>query len=203
MPGFIGSALLFAVACGGKVVVDAGGVVGSGGSGGSGNGGSTGDVLPSVVSSSSGGPDLCADVCAKLEQSGCPADTSCVDDCFQSYADAGPCVPQLDAYVQCVLAHGLANCDAVECAGEAKAFAACISPAQSCSDQSCAGGGGSCACKAVCGGVPLEVDCLPGDATDFCTCLQGGMVVGKCTESQVNGTSCDIAKGCCAAKFFP
>jgi hypothetical protein len=199
--GFMGSVIFFASACGGKVVVDAGGEGGSGG-----DMSSTGDVSPvGEVSSSSGGPGLCAQVCSKLEQSNCIMDPGCVGDCQQSYATAGPCASQLDDYVQCMLNATITVCnDPGVCETKAQAFTACMDPEGSCADLSCSGGSdGTCDCKASCGGHVLEAACTPGNATDFCTCIQDGVIVGKCTEQQPSATSCDVVKGCCASQLQP
>ena len=76
----MGSVVLLVAACGGKVVVDAGGNGGSGGSGG--DVASTGVVSPvGVVSVSTGGGTLCDQVCSKLGAKGCDTGQNCVADC--------------------------------------------------------------------------------------------------------------------------
>lgn len=204
--GFMGSVVLLATACGGKVVVDAGGNGGSGGSGG--NVASTGVVSPvGVVSVSTGGGSLCQQVCASLAAKGCDTSQSCVADCEKTYADAGKCAPLIDSFAVCVLSSSSPGCDSPkECEDEAQAFATCLNNnvPVSCGDIACAGNdGGSCACKGVCDNRVLGIECTPGNATDFCTCLEDGMPVGKCSVPQTGMATCDILDGCCAAVFFP
>src|SRR3954462_15675331 len=102
--GFMGSLLLFAFACGGKVVVESSSATGSGGAGtgSSGEGGyfaSTGDVSPvgqGSVSVSTGGSSLCEQVCADQASKGCNVGQNCVADCQDTYASSGKCAPLLD-----------------------------------------------------------------------------------------------------------
>lgn len=203
--GFMGSVVLLAAACGGKVVVDAGGNGGTGGSGS--NVVSTGVVSPvGVVSVSTGGGSLCEQVCSSLAAKGCDIAQSCVADCQETYAIAGKCTPLLDTFVVCVLNSSNPGCDTpAECAGESEAFEDCMDVVSvGCGDIACAGnGGGSCACKAVCDNRTLSVECTPGNATDFCTCSENGEPIGKCTMLQTSQTSCGIVDGCCASVFFP
>jgi hypothetical protein len=209
--GFMGSLLLFAVACGGKVVVEAAGAGGSG-TGGSGNGGdvtaSTGDVSPvgvvSSASSSTGGASLCEQACSVLAAKGCGDTASCVSGCQQTYATAGACTPQLDAAVTCILNSKDPSCNnPPECAASFNSYQACMNQG-TCGNAICGGGSdGSCSCTADCGGSKLEVQCTPGNATDVCLCLKDGMPVGKCSQPQTGSLSCDILKGCCGGVFFP
>lgn len=206
--GFMGSVVLFAAACGGKVVVDASGNGGSG-SGGAGNGGnvsSSGVVSPvGVVSVSTGGGSLCEQVCSSLAAKGCDTNQGCVADCLQTYESAPACAPLLDAFLGCVVQTSSPGCDLpVECEGESNAFGACIGGnPPGCGDTACGGNSGSCACKVVCDDHTLSVECSPGNATDFCTCFKDGVPVGKCTMPQTGMMSCGIVDGCCADVFFP
>ena len=209
--GFMGSLLLFAFACGGKVVVESTGATGTGGAGGTGDGGSiasTGNVSPVgqvSVAVSTGGPSLCEQVCADQTAKGCNEGQNCVADCQDAYATAGKCTPQLDALVNCLLATSDTTCmTPVQCQGQVQAYTSCMSP-QMCSGMtSCSGSGdGTCDCVTDCNGSKLEVQCTPGNATDFCTCFKDGMPIDKCGEPQVTGLSCSIEKGCCASSFFP
>jgi len=206
----MGSAILFAVACGGKVVVEAGG---NGGNGGNGSGGddvtSTGDVSPvgqvSAVSAVTGGASLCEQVCAAIQMKGC-GESGCVEDCQQSYATAGVCAPKLDAVVFCLLNSTNPQCNnPAECEDIIQNYAACIQsqPGDCGADDCSASSDGTCSCTGLCNGSKLEVQCTPGNATDFCTCFKDGTPIGKCTEPQTNGTSCDLLNGCCATVFFP
>lgn len=215
--GFMGSAVLFAVACGGKVVVDSGpsGTGGAGGAGGSGGdtvssasvspvGVTTGQVT--AVSSSTGGASLCEQICATQQMMGC-GDAGCVTGCEEAYANAGSCAPQLDAFIICALKSGGLTCEGVPqgCESQAKAYQACIDPGPAdCGDISCSvGSNGDCSCQGICNGSFLEVQCSPGDLTNFCTCFKDGMPIGKCSEPQNGGSSCNLQGGCCADQFFP
>lgn len=198
----MGSVVLLAAACGGKVVVDA---VGNGGSGGDTVSSST--VSPvGVVSSSTGGVSLCGQVCAQIEATGCIQEPNCVNGCLDTYAIAGDCVGLLDAYSQCLInTPGLGCNGTFQCEEESNAFADCLGgPSPTCEDFACSGGpGGGCTCKGLCDNRTLAVECMPGNATDFCTCFENGVPIDKCAESQQTGLSCDVFGGCCAAAFFP
>ena len=204
--GFMGSVVLLATACGGKVIVDAGG---NGGSGGSGSVVSTGVVSPvGVVSVSTGGGSLCEQLCSSLAAKGCDISQSCVTDCQSTYPIAPECASLFDTFLVCALNSSAPTCDSPpDCAGEAQSFEACVigTVPVECGDISCAGnGGGSCACKGVCDNRTLGIECTPGNATDFCTCYEDGAPVGKCSVPQMGMTpSCDILEGCCADVFFP
>lgn len=182
------------------MVVDA---PGSGGSGGGVSVTSTGVGQVSVVSSSTGGPSLCAQACAAIQAKGC-GDAKCVADCQQSYVDAGPCTSLLDAVALCYITSTNPDCtNPVECQGAVQKYAACIQPG-TCGNQDCSGSSdGTCDCKGSCNGSTLQVQCTPGNATDFCVCIKDGTPIGKCTEPQTNGTSCDLVNGCCGSMFFP
>jgi hypothetical protein len=201
--GFMGSALLFAVACGGKVVVEAGGTGGGGGS----DITTTGSVSPagqvSAVSSSTGGASLCQQACSVIQANGC-GESGCVPDCQQSYATAGACAPLLDAVVFCYLNSPILDCsNPVECAEVIKNYTNCVQP-EDCGPGDCSvSSDGSCSCSSKCNGSALEVQCSPGNATDFCLCLKDGTPIGKCTQPQSGGPTCDIFGGCCATVFFP
>lgn len=203
--GFMGSVVLFAAACGGKVVVDAGG---NGGSGGAGSVVSTGVVSPAgVVSVSTGGGSLCEQVCSSLAAKGCDISQSCVTDCQSTYPVAPKCAPLFDNFLLCALKSNAPTCNSPpDCAGESQAFEECVIGAvpTECEDLGCAGNGGSCSCKAMCGSRVLAVECTPGNATDFCTCLEEGVTIGQCTVPQMGMmTTCDILEGCCVDVFFP
>ena len=201
--GFMGSVALLAVACGGNVVVDSG-------SGGSGGGditttgdGSSGVTSPVGPASSTGGVSLCEQVCAALQAQGCGA-ANCVADCQQSYASAGSCAPLLDAVAACYLNATSPVCDdPFECDDAVNSYTSCFTPGE-CGSEDCSGSSdGSCSCDGKCNGSLLQVQCLPGNATDFCTCFKDGAPIGKCTELQQSGTSCDLFGGCCGPLFFP
>ncbi|MEP7126092.1 MAG: hypothetical protein ABJE95_34485 [Byssovorax sp.] len=212
--GFMGSLLLVAAACGGKVVVESTGATGSGGAGGTsvgdtGNGGfinSTGDVSPvgEVSAVTTGGMSLCQQVCGNQQAKGCDVST-CLNDCQQAYAQAGMCTSKLDAVTQCYLVNQDPSCNPKSCDGLVQSYQSCIT-------QSTCGGNpmscsvsndGSCDCQTDCNGSTLEVQCTPGNATDFCLCIKDGKPVDKCPQPQGMGLSCDIVKGCCAKAFFP
>lgn len=199
----MGSVVLLVAACGGKVVVDAGGNGGSGGSGG--DVASTGVVSPvGVVSVSTGGGTLCDQVCSKLAAKGCDTSQNCVADCQQSYSTAGECTSLLDTFAICVLNANSPGCDSpLECEDEAAAFESCVTVPVMCEDVACGGNGGSCACKGFCDNRVLAVKCTPGNATDFCTCFEDGIPVDECTMSQTGMNTCDLFQGCCAEVFFP
>lgn len=210
-PGFMGSLLLFAFACGGKVVVESTNSTGAGGTGTGGNGdggffASTGDGSPvsvvSAASSGTGGPSLCEQVCAKFEAEGC-AQANCAADCQQQLG-FGACSPQFQSLAACLVTTSDPICDyPKECDSQIMAYGACTQPG-TCGDMGCSvGPGGECSCTGVCNGSTFQVQCTPGNATDFCTCIKDGVPIGKCTEPQDNGVSCDINVGCCAAQFFP
>ena len=209
----MGSLLLFSIACGGKVVVESSGATGAGGAGGTsttsnGAGGffaSTGDVSPvGVVSSSTGGQSLCEEICADQTAKGCNQGQNCVADCQDAYASAGKCTPQLDALVKCFLATSDTTCNTpVQCQGQVQAYNQCMSPWMCTGMESCSGGSdGTCDCVTDCNGSKLEVQCQPGNATDFCVCFKDGMPIDKCGQPQGTGLSCSIEKGCCASAFF-
>ena len=213
----MGSLLLVVVgACGGKVVVESTGATGAGGAGGAattdtGNGGfiaSTGDVSPvGVVSSvavTTGGASTCEQVCNQQQAKGCDT-SSCLSDCQQAYASAGMCTPKLDAVASCYLNSSDPSCSPKACDGLVQSYSSCIDP-NTCgtSPTSCSvGNDGSCDCQADCNGSKLEAQCVPKNATDFCVCLENGMIIDKCLQPQGSGLSCDIVKGCCAKAFFP
>jgi hypothetical protein len=211
----MGSLLLFAFACGGKVVVESTGPSGAGGSSTSsssnGDGGfiaSTGDVSPvGVVASSAatGGTSLCEQVCADQVAKGCDQGPDCVGGCQATYESAGMCTPQLDAFMQCLLTSSDTVCmNPDTCAGQLQAYNACTSPTMCNGTTSCSvTNDGSCDCQTDCNGAKLEVQCSPGNATDFCLCLKNGKPIDKCAQPQGTGLSCDIEKGCCAKVFFP
>jgi hypothetical protein len=202
--GFMGSVVLLAAACGGKVVVDAAGNGGNGGSGGATV--SSAAVSPvGVVSASSGGVTLCGQVCAAIEATGCIQEPNCVSECQDAYAGAGDCVSLLDVYSQCLInTPGLGCNGSFQCEDDAQSFADCLGGPTTCEDFACAGNpGAGCSCKGFCDDRELAVTCMPGDATDFCTCFENGVPVGKCGESQQSGLSCDAFSGCCGAVFFP
>ena len=215
---FMGSLLLFGIACGGKVVVESTGATGTGGAGGTGtttttssngDGGyfaSTGDVSPvGVVSSSSGGQTLCQQICDKQTSKGCNAGPTCVSDCENTYQGAGACAPQLDAYVECLLMNNDPGCmDSPACSPQAAAYNACSSPSACNGTTSCSStNNGSCDCQTSCNGSTFEVQCSPGNAMDYCLCIKDGMPINKCAQPQGTGLSCDIVKGCCGSSFFP
>jgi len=220
--GFLGSLLLVAGACGGKVVVESTGATGATGAGGAGgaattdtgNGGffaSTGDVSPvgvvSAVSSSTGGATLCEQLCADQMSKGCDQGGSqCVMSCIEAYANVGMCKPQLDSLLQCILTSSDTLCDnLVMCQGQLQAYTTCTQPMMMCTGPTiCTGtNNGNCDCKTDCNGSKLEVYCSAGDkATESCVCLKNGMPISKCLEPQDTGLSCNIVKGCCAASFF-
>ena len=186
------------------MVVDADGTGGSGG-----NVPTTGVVSPSgVVSVSTGGGSLCEQTCSNLAAKGCDTGGSCVADCQQTYAVAPQCASLLDTFFVCALNSSAPGCDSPpSCAGEAQAFEDCVTNIVpvTCGDIACAGNnGGSCGCKGVCDNRSLAVECMAGNATDFCTCYEDGVSVGECTMPQT-GTpmTCDILEGCCAGVFFP
>jgi hypothetical protein len=200
----MGSVVLLATACGGKVVVDAGGNGGSGG----GSVVSTGAVSPvGGVSVSTGGGSLCQQLCSSLAAKGCDISQSCVTDCQNTYPVAPECAPLFDAFLVCALNSSAPTCNSPpDCAGEAQAFEGCIinTVPTTCGDIACAGNGGSCACKGVCENRVLGVECTPGNATDFCTCIEDGVTIGNCSMTQTGmPMACDILEGCCADVFFP
>jgi hypothetical protein len=208
----MGSLLLFGVACGGKVVVESSGPTGAGGAGTSstassiGDGGSTGDVSPvGVVSSSSGGQSLCQQLCDDQAAKGCNQGPNCVSDCQNAYATAGMCTPQLDAVVTCLLTTTDSTCVKPKfCEAQLLAYSACLSPTMCDGTTSCSGtSDGTCDCFAECNGSKFEVQCQPGNATDFCLCIKDGMPIDKCTQPQGTGLSCNVQQGCCANVFFP
>ena len=155
---------------------------------------------------STGGGTLCDQVCSQLAAKGCDTSQNCVTDCQQSYQIAGDCTPLLDTFVICVLNSNAPGCDSpLQCEDEAVAFESCVLPdPAACEDVSCFGSGGSCGCKGFCDNRALGVECTPGNATDFCTCLENGKPIGKCSVPQMGmTTTCDILEGCCADVFFP
>ena len=200
------------------MVVESTGATGSGGAGGAsttdtGNGGfinSTGDVSPvgvvSAVSTSTGGMSLCEQVCADQMSKGCnQGGPMCVMSCIDAYTNAGMCKPQLDSLLQCILTSSDTLCDnPVVCQGQLQAYNACAQPMMMCNGTTgCAvTNDGTCDCQTDCNGSKLEVQCQPGNATDFCLCLKDGKPIDKCPQPQGTGLSCDIEKGCCAKAFF-
>lgn len=199
----MGSVALLVAACGGKVVVDADG---SGGQGGDTTTTTTTSVSPvGVVSASSGGSSLCQQVCDAITASGCVQDPGCVSNCEDTYANAGGCVGLLDAYSKCILENVSSGCEGpLLCQDIAQSFMDCVGvPPTTCGDLGCTSSGGECSCKGICNDRVLAVTCTPGNATDFCTCFEDGVPVGKCAEPQQTGLSCDIVSGCCSTVFFP
>lgn len=199
--GFMGSAVLFAVACGGNVVVDGGGGGDILSTGSVSSAGGTGQV--STVSSGTGGAGLCEQACSALKTKGC-GDTTCVPDCQQAYATAFACAPLLDALALCYINSPSLDCNnPVECQDAAQKYAACVDPG-SCGNPDCSvSSDGSCSCNGPCNGSTLKVQCSPGDLTDFCTCFKDGTPVGKCNEPKSSGATCDFLIGCCGPLFFP
>jgi hypothetical protein len=208
----MGSLLLFGVACGGKVVVESTGTTGAGGAGGGGGAGGTDFVAStsvvgpsSVASSSTGGVSLCQQFCANEASTGCNSSTECLASCENAIAMAGACASQLNAVLQCFIGSGTTTCTSADlCQGPAQAYQACVSPQTCTGPTSCSGtSDGTCDCFAECNGSKLEVQCTPGNATDFCTCFKDGMPIDKCGEPQGTGLACSIEQGCCAKSFFP
>lgn len=216
--GFMGSLVLFGIACGGKVVVESTGATGATGAGGAstsstassnGDGGfvaSTGDVSPvGVVSSSSGGQSICQQLCDNQIAKGCIQQSNCLSDCQDTYASAGMCTPQLDALVSCMLTSNDPTCMVpMQCQGQLQAYTSCMSPPTMCNGTTSCNitNDGTCDCFAECNGAKLEVQCQPGNATDFCVCFKNGMPIDKCGQPQGTGLSCSIEQGCCAQSFF-
>jgi hypothetical protein len=197
---------LFIAACGGKVVVDLPGG-GGGGAGGTGAGAgtpTTGSVIPTGPVTGPGpttgtGPtDLCSQLCAFWENANCPMN-KCGAQCAAEFQTAGPCIDKLTSAIQCIITHpGEASMCQMpsSCIGIINSYQSCVEP-NDCDNGTCAiGPDGSCACKGVCDGISLDVECAGG----ACKCHQNGSFVGSCNEP---APACDFFNGCCAQFFFP
>lgn len=186
----LAAALAWAAGCGGNVVVD-----GQGGEGASSS--TTGSGTPQT---------RCSTMCDLLASSGCSDTTTCPSDCLGIYDAAPGCVPEVDAYIDCIIANFSPSCaPPLQCLAVAEQLAVCVAgtnPSPGCADGvECYGGSdGSCGCKGLCNGVEASVDCAPGPSGAFdCICAANGTQVGTCQEAS---PTCDIQSGCCAPFIF-
>jgi hypothetical protein len=201
MLGLSGALALVLVACGGKVVIDAGD--GSGGAGGSsGSSSSTGTGM--------GGGDpqsLCDKACEKMNTvPGC-AQPECASLCFTEYQKSGPCQSLFLDVTTCIAENaGIGgSCTGQPCDGVLQDYEACLNGStSSCETGLCSSGSdGSCSCSGKCNGSSVSAACFPSaDGALTCVCNVGGMDVGKCEPPGGSGFPCDITGGCCAAYFF-
>jgi len=187
------------MACGSNVTNEnSGGSGGSGGAGGS--GGSGGSTDPQVA---------CADFCHAMETNNCPAMFgNCTEFCDMAFANTAPeCYDAMGAMFNCYLP-SVPTCPdepPVECKPQEDAAQACQAQ-NGCTGGECFGSAGmngetACGCTDSCKGVEYSTDCqTPAGGPTTCTCTQGGMVVGTCTNP--NADACGVQESCCNAEFF-
>jgi hypothetical protein len=211
MPELLGSIALFAAACGGKVVADgqpSGLAGGSGGgsstsSGHGGAGGNSGAGGATTGSTGSGDATLCAQLCA-VDSKACPTPPPCQQTCEASLANAGACKGALVAVAECLIKTGGPSPDfcviSSDCTDAVNAYKVCDGTGV-CEIETCNGTpDGSCACKNVCNGANLAVQCQAlGNGTSNCVCLKEGSQIGKCQDN--TAMSCEFTHGCCAPIF--
>ncbi|MDC3957514.1 hypothetical protein [Polyangium jinanense] len=210
MLGFLGiGALVFAGlgACGGKVVIDADGSGGAGGTGSAGNGSAGTNTTTS--SSGAGGGDLqslCQAACASMSATPGCAEDDCVADCVKEFEDeAGPCLNEVTALLECVIKNSGLNgeCFSSVCFPFVEALEACETPSTGCSSALCSEAeDGSCSCEGQCNGSAVATECFPQPGTtQVCVCSINGMQVGKC-EATLGSFPCSVTEGCCAQFFL-
>ncbi|MDI1483202.1 hypothetical protein [Polyangium sp. y55x31] len=208
MLGFLGiAALAFAGlgACGGKVVIDAGGA-GEGGAG-AGGSGSAGTNTTTNGTGTGGGSQqsLCEQACASLGMVPECADPNCLDGCLAEFQNAGDCLNEVTAAVQCIAENAGMNgeCFGSVCAPLIQAIEDCKNPGSLCGANVCSeGSDGSCKCEGQCNGSQVSTECFPQPGTtQVCVCSINGMQVGKC-DATLGSFACGVTEGCCAQFFF-
>jgi hypothetical protein len=70
-----------------------------------------------------------------------------------------------------------------------------------CGSVNCSGASdGSCDCTGVCNGQKLEVQCVPIQGGESCTCTENGIKIANCT--QAGTATCNFSTECCGPQFF-
>ncbi len=205
--GLAGVLSLLLFACGGKVVVDAGGS----GEGGTGGTGSTSSASSSSSSGSGAGGQsaeaICQAACDKLESIPmCSQSGTCTQDCLDAFNMAGDCQSLFLDAVACIIDNaGVGGvCTGQPCESLGQAYSDCVQGSTgNCTSGMCSGGpDGSCECSGSCNdGSNVKVVCFaqPNGAT--CLCNKNGQDIGKCEALPGSDFACDIKGGCCAAFF--
>lgn len=207
MLGFLGiAALVFAGlgACGGKVVIDAEGT-GEGGAGAGGNG-SAGTNTTTNGTGTGGGSQqsLCEQACGNLGTIPECANPNCLDGCMAEFTNAGDCLNEVTAAIQCIAENpGVGGeCFSSACSPLLQALEDCKNQNESCAGLCSDGQDGSCKCEGTCNGSAVATECFPQPGTtSVCVCSVNGMQVGKC-QSTLGSFACGITEGCCAQFFF-
>jgi len=184
-------------ACGSDVTNNGQGGSGAGGAGGTGGGSASDPML------------VCMDFCHIGEVNNCSMTPSdCTTFCEDFLEEAGPeCQDEAGALFACYIP-AIKDCPdepPPECMDEAEAEQAC-QVANGCDEGECfesAGpdGASSCGCNATCKGVDYATSCdtPAGGGMTTCTCTQGNMVVGTCTNAE--GSGCGAKTSSCAELF--
>jgi hypothetical protein len=193
----LGSTLVGAAACGGKVVVD--GNADKSGFGGTSS--SSGEGSTTTGSSSSGSgldASFCLQVCKSLLASGCTGQ-DCAVRCESAVTAAPECFEAAKAAAFCIADHAsdAPGCSSEPCNDLTTTYEACTSA--SVCEKAIVGATGStpgCVGKGVCGGDEWAATC---DDTGLCECADGSGVLGTCQET--GPFLCDFRRGCCGGFF--
>ena len=62
------------------------------------------------------------------------------------------------------------------------------------------GSDGSCDCQGLCNGQKLDVQCVPIQGGESCTCTENGIKIATCT--QAGTATCSFTAECCGPQFF-
>jgi hypothetical protein len=198
--GLLGAAgaVFLSFHCGGKVVFEATGGASSESTSeatstastinSSGSQGTTTVATSTAVSTSSGVPVDCDQLCAAFDEIACQ-DEGCTGWCTDLLY--GECGPELGPFVQCLLE--FANSDTTACDAPPQCEMQIAAYLQ---DHAC--GEGNCSVAATYGDTTYEVKCnLNGPYA--CGCYSNGMLLAVC-EGGI--WKCDVEDGCCSPFFF-
>ena len=191
-------------ACGSDVTNNGQGGSGAGGAGGSGGSGGNGGTSPGDAR------QACLDFCHIGEVNNCGMQTgNCNEFCDEVFVDMpSECEDEFGSLFACYIpaAKDCPNDPPPECNDEMEAAETCQMANGCVDDAECFAGAGpngesSCGCTSTCKGVTYSTNCeTPGNGEmTTCTCTQGDMVVGTCTNPDVE--ACGPKTSCCA-EFF-
>lgn len=190
-----------ALACGGIVTFDDGGVGGSGGTGASGPGSTVGPgtgTSTGTVSSSSGQVSTCEYFCDRL--AGCLGPEDCGEACASVFVPG--CESEADAFLRCLAdAVSVPGCSYEGgCEGLDATYQACVGTSPNCSEGQCFVGDGQCGCDAVCQGLSVSNRCaISPNGNTSCECFVEDSFVGSCNQSLAD---CSVEASCCQGLWF-